>query len=157
MEVGQVNDRRLELLRAGSATAPHGGGVIVIDDSGERKDGTATAHVAGSGWAGRARRTTVLVQCSKVDVMGVEPVQEVQRLADAAADVLGRGGGVEASCGLAAGSSEQHPGGERAYEAAVVRRLVGEPAVEPDGDAFEVVVAGRQDAGGDPDDGRGQG
>ena len=27
------------------ATAPHDGGVIVIDDSGDRKDGTATAHV----------------------------------------------------------------------------------------------------------------
>ena len=27
------------------ATAPHGGGVLVIDDSGDRKDGTKTAHV----------------------------------------------------------------------------------------------------------------
>ena len=42
---GAVNDRRLELLRAGPATAPHGGGVLVIDDSGDRKDGTKTAHV----------------------------------------------------------------------------------------------------------------
>jgi SRSO17 transposase len=36
---GRVNDRRLELLRADPATAPHGGGVLVIDDSGDRKDG----------------------------------------------------------------------------------------------------------------------
>ncbi|MFF1735736.1 pirin-like C-terminal cupin domain-containing protein [Streptomyces sp. NPDC058247] len=40
----QFNDRRLELLREESTTAPHDGGVIVIDDSGDRKDGTATAH-----------------------------------------------------------------------------------------------------------------
>ena len=36
----QVNARRLELLLADPATAPHGGGVLVIDDSGDRKDGT---------------------------------------------------------------------------------------------------------------------
>src|SRR6266705_1816463 len=41
----QVNARRLELLLAGPATAPHAGGVLVIDDSGDRKDGTKTAHV----------------------------------------------------------------------------------------------------------------
>src|SRR5216117_4233259 len=35
----QVNARRLELLRTDPATAPHGGGVLVIDDSGDRKDG----------------------------------------------------------------------------------------------------------------------
>ena len=33
---GMVNARRLELLRADPATAPHGGGVLVIDDSGDR-------------------------------------------------------------------------------------------------------------------------
>jgi SRSO17 transposase len=48
----QVNARRLELLRADSATAPHGGGVLVIDDSGDRKDGAGTAHV-GHQWPGR--------------------------------------------------------------------------------------------------------
>jgi SRSO17 transposase len=52
----QVNDRRLELLREQSATAPHDGGVIVIDDSGGRKDGTATAHV-GRQWLGRLGKT----------------------------------------------------------------------------------------------------
>jgi hypothetical protein len=40
-----VNDRRLELLAADAATVWHPGGVLVIDDSGDRKDGTATAHV----------------------------------------------------------------------------------------------------------------
>src|SRR6478735_4298321 len=42
----RVNARRLELLLADPATAPHGSGVLVIDDSGDRKDGTKTAHVA---------------------------------------------------------------------------------------------------------------
>src|ERR1700745_1603884 len=51
-DAGQVNARRLELLRADPATAPHGGGVLVIDDSGDRKDGTKTAHV-GHQWLGR--------------------------------------------------------------------------------------------------------
>ena len=48
----RVNGRRLELLLADPATAPHGGGVLVIDDSGDRKDGTKTAHV-GHQWLGR--------------------------------------------------------------------------------------------------------
>ncbi|MEU9287453.1 IS701 family transposase [Streptomyces sp. NPDC048275] len=52
----QVNDRLLELLREQPATAPHDGGVIVIDDSGDRKDGTATAHV-GRQWLGRYGKT----------------------------------------------------------------------------------------------------
>ncbi|MFF1342962.1 IS701 family transposase [Streptomyces sp. NPDC058290] len=52
----QVNARRLELLLADPATAPHGQGVLVIDDSGDRKDGTATAHV-GRQWLGRLGKT----------------------------------------------------------------------------------------------------
>jgi DDE superfamily endonuclease len=42
----QVNNRRVQLLCENSATAPHDAGVLVIDDTGDRKDGTATAHVA---------------------------------------------------------------------------------------------------------------
>jgi hypothetical protein len=41
-----VNGRRLELLWADAATAPHADGVLVIDETGDRKDGTKTAHVA---------------------------------------------------------------------------------------------------------------
>src|ERR671921_1261930 len=41
-----VNRRRLELLETDPATAPHEDGVLVIDDSGDRKAGTRTAHVA---------------------------------------------------------------------------------------------------------------
>jgi SRSO17 transposase len=37
--------RRLELLQSDPATAAHRGGVLVLDDTGDKKDGTATAHV----------------------------------------------------------------------------------------------------------------
>ena len=55
-DADQVNSRRLELLPADPATAPHDGGVLVIDDSGDRKDGTKTAHV-GHQWLGRYGKT----------------------------------------------------------------------------------------------------
>jgi hypothetical protein len=42
----QVNERRVELLCQEPATAPHDGGALVVDDTGDRKDGTRTAHVA---------------------------------------------------------------------------------------------------------------
>jgi SRSO17 transposase len=42
----QVNDRRVQLLCQDPATAPHDAGVLVLDDTGDRKDGSATAHVA---------------------------------------------------------------------------------------------------------------
>jgi SRSO17 transposase len=42
----QLNDRRVQLLCQDPATAPHGNGALVIDDTGDRKDGSATAHVA---------------------------------------------------------------------------------------------------------------
>jgi hypothetical protein len=45
-DVEAVNTRRLEVLLTDPATAPHEGGVLVIDDTGDRKAGTHTAHVA---------------------------------------------------------------------------------------------------------------
>jgi len=41
-----VNARRLELTWADAEIAPHAGGVLVIDETGDRKDGVKTAHVA---------------------------------------------------------------------------------------------------------------
>src|SRR3954454_18440873 len=55
-DADEVNRRRLELLVNDPATAPHARGVIAIDDSGDRKDGTATAHV-GRQWLGRYGKT----------------------------------------------------------------------------------------------------
>ncbi|WP_349362028.1 transposase [Streptomyces sp. H27-C3] len=52
----QVNARRVALLLTDPATAPHPGGVLVIDDSGDRKDGQATAHI-GRQWLGRLGKT----------------------------------------------------------------------------------------------------
>lgn len=40
-----LNTQRLQVLRADPHTAPHAQGVLVIDESGDRKDGTKTAHV----------------------------------------------------------------------------------------------------------------
>jgi hypothetical protein len=45
-DADQVNQRRLELLLGDPATRPHDQGVLVIDDTGDRKAGSATAHVA---------------------------------------------------------------------------------------------------------------
>src|SRR5206468_10527863 len=42
----QLNQRRLELLVADPATRPHDQGVLVLDDTGDRKAGRHTAHVA---------------------------------------------------------------------------------------------------------------
>jgi DDE superfamily endonuclease len=42
----QLNRRRLELLVADPATRPHEQGALVVDDTGDRKAGSATAHVA---------------------------------------------------------------------------------------------------------------
>src|SRR5438876_4233340 len=55
-DADQVNSRRLELLLADPATTPHGGAVLVIADSGERKASTTTANV-GHQWLGRYGKT----------------------------------------------------------------------------------------------------
>ena len=44
-DAAAVTARRLELLRADPATAPHPGGVLIVDETGDRKDGDRTAHV----------------------------------------------------------------------------------------------------------------
>ena len=41
-----INTRRLALLLSDPATVPHPEGVLVIDDTGDRKAGTHTDHVA---------------------------------------------------------------------------------------------------------------
>lgn len=50
-EPEEVNRRRIELLLGDSATAPNASGALVIDETGDRKDGKATAHV-GKQWLG---------------------------------------------------------------------------------------------------------
>lgn len=41
----EVNRRRVELMLEEPETAPHESGALVIDETGDRKDGKATAHV----------------------------------------------------------------------------------------------------------------
>jgi hypothetical protein len=45
-DVAAVNAQRLALLFRTPATAPHAQGVLILDDTGDRKAGTQTAHVA---------------------------------------------------------------------------------------------------------------
>jgi hypothetical protein len=44
-DAAAVTARRLEELRIDPATAPHAGGVLIVDETGDRKDGNKTAHV----------------------------------------------------------------------------------------------------------------
>jgi DDE superfamily endonuclease len=44
-EAAAVTARRLEVLHADSGTAAHAQGVLIIDETGDRKDGERTAHV----------------------------------------------------------------------------------------------------------------
>jgi SRSO17 transposase len=44
-DAAAMTARRLELLRQDPATAPHPSGVLIIDETGDRKDGDRTAHV----------------------------------------------------------------------------------------------------------------
>jgi SRSO17 transposase len=44
-DAAALNGRRVELLRRDPATAPDASGVLVIDETGDRKWGTKTAHI----------------------------------------------------------------------------------------------------------------
>jgi hypothetical protein len=52
----QLNQRRVQLLLDDPATAPHERGVLVLDDTGDRKAGRHTAHVARQ-WLGSLGKT----------------------------------------------------------------------------------------------------
>ncbi|MFE7330431.1 transposase [Streptomyces sp. NPDC057565] len=71
-----VNARRLELLLADPATAPHPGGLLVVDDSGDGKDGSATAHVGKQylGSVGKIDRGVVTVTTCWADERVYYPV-----------------------------------------------------------------------------------
>ncbi|WP_369354829.1 transposase [Streptomyces sp. cg2] len=58
-----VNTGRLKPLRADSTIAPQAGGVLVVDDSGHRKDGAVTTHV-GKQCLGSVGKSATPCQCS---------------------------------------------------------------------------------------------
>uniref|UniRef100_UPI003872FC71 IS701 family transposase n=1 Tax=Streptomyces halobius TaxID=2879846 RepID=UPI003872FC71 len=75
----KVNARRVELLLADPATATHSGGVLVVDDSGDRKDGSATAHVGKQylGSVGKIDRGVVTVTTCWADERVYYPLHAV--------------------------------------------------------------------------------
>jgi SRSO17 transposase len=58
----RVNQRRVQLLLDDPATAPHEQGALVLDDSGDRKAGRHTAHVARQ-WLGSVGKTDNGIVC----------------------------------------------------------------------------------------------
>ncbi len=92
-DVGVINQRRLELLLSEEGTGPHDGGVLVIDESGDRKDGTKTAHVARQylGSIGKIENGIVAVSSLWADErvyypLHVEPYTPAERLAQGKKD-----------------------------------------------------------------------
>src|SRR5918992_1153150 len=83
-----INRRRLELLMMDPATAPHAGGVLVIDDSGDRKAGTKTAHVARQylGSIGKVAVTSLWADERIYYPLHVRPYTPAERLPKGKAD-----------------------------------------------------------------------
>jgi SRSO17 transposase len=82
-----VNARRLELLREDSATRPHEDGVLIIDETGDRKDGKKTAHVAYQYLSSVGRIANGIVSVSSVWAdesvyypLHIEPYEPAERL-----------------------------------------------------------------------------
>jgi SRSO17 transposase len=52
----EINRRRVQIMLEDPRTAPRAGGALVVDETGDRKDGKATAHVGKQyPWAASAR------------------------------------------------------------------------------------------------------
>jgi DDE superfamily endonuclease len=140
----RVNARRLELLRADPATAPHDAGVLVIDDSRDRKDGTKTAHV-GHQWLGRYGKTdngVVTVTTVWADERLYYPVGAVPYTADQRRDhsldpgaFSRRGSGVDdllrmLGLDVLAGDCPDDRGGEPLAQPALGMCVAGPPLVD---------------------------
>ncbi len=86
-DVTQVNQQRLVLLFTDPATRPHEQGVLIIDETGDRKHGTQTAHVARQylGSVGKVDQGIVAVSSLWADEriyfpLHVEPYEPAERL-----------------------------------------------------------------------------
>jgi SRSO17 transposase len=85
--VEAVNQQRLEILLTDPPTRPHDQGVLIIDETGDRKDGTKTAHVARQylGSIGKVENGIVAVTSLWADErvyypLHVEPYEPAERL-----------------------------------------------------------------------------
>lgn len=92
-EAAALNARRVELLRRDPATAPDAAGVLVIDETGDRKWGTRTAHVGRQylGSIGKVDRGVVTVGSLWADErvywpLAVEPFTPKQHFAKGMSD-----------------------------------------------------------------------
>ncbi len=92
-DAGAVTARRLALLRADPGTAPHGGGVLIVDETGDRKDGEKTAHVGRQYLGNRGKIENGVVSVSSVWAdegvyypLAVEPYTPQQWFAHGKAD-----------------------------------------------------------------------
>jgi SRSO17 transposase len=88
-----VNARRLQLLWEDSATKPHKDGVLVIDETGDRKDGKTTAYVAHQYLSSVGRIANGVVSVSSVWAdehvyypLHIEPYEPAERLPRGKAD-----------------------------------------------------------------------
>jgi SRSO17 transposase len=86
-EAREINARRLRMLREDPQTSPHKQGVLVIDETGDRKDGKATDHVGYQylGSVGRIANGIVCVSSVWADEkvyhpLDVEPYTPAKRL-----------------------------------------------------------------------------
>jgi hypothetical protein len=86
-EARKINARRLRMLREDPQTSPHKRGVLVIDETGDRKDGKATDHVGYQylGSVGRIANGIVSVSSVWADEkvyypLDVEPYTPAKRL-----------------------------------------------------------------------------
>jgi hypothetical protein len=92
-EVEAVNARRLQLLWEDSATRAHEDGVLIIDETGDRKDGKNTAHVAYQYLSSVGRIANGIVSVSSVWAdesiyypLHIEPYEPAERLPRGKAD-----------------------------------------------------------------------
>lgn len=92
-DVEAIDARRLELLWEDLASRPHEDGVLVIDETGDRKDGKNTAHVAHQYLSSVGRIANGIVSVSSVWVdesiyypLHIEPYEPAERLPRGKAD-----------------------------------------------------------------------
>jgi len=90
-----------------------------------------------------------LLELGETQMLGVEPVQEVNGGKDVAAVTLVCGIGVTAAGRASAGVADDVPLGERTDEIRVPWWKYGHGPSDPVGEEGEILIAMRQDAGGD--------